>query len=353
MGRRDQNGRRVAQQLTTKAERELTIETARATVAAAAVDELPLFDRTSRAFFRRTAWRDGPDIAGSGLDLVWASVRRYLGAGAGWARIRSPHPTPDYRILAIGQPHRLADLGVGDAFAPGLVLMLAAPTLLFSLSFVTQQSLISLGVWQFDDIALNPSFTAVSLLLVVPVGAGVALGIWRVLHATPKDMKIKRVAHIVAALAGGMLIGDVLAASQSNLGPGLLLSGDAGWRWRGLLIVATLLVAVVLAATAAMWPGPPGGLPSAIPIAAYGSLLFCVYLPALLSARYPQSRSEPPQGLLAYAAAQAAQLVSWMPPWVPPGRLALLAVGFPLFGLTTTAARRTRERRQKRLRDRG
>ena len=74
MGRRDHDRRRIARRLGSKAERGLTIETARGVVTSAAADELPLFDRTSRAFFRRAGWRTGPDIAGSGLDLVWSSV---------------------------------------------------------------------------------------------------------------------------------------------------------------------------------------------------------------------------------------------------------------------------------------
>jgi len=269
---------------------------------------------------------------------------------SGWARIRSPHPEPEHRLLVIEQPHRLADLGVGDAFALGLVLMLAAPTLLFSVSSVTQESLIRFGVRQIADIEAYPSFSAASLLLVVPVGAGVALGIWRVLHAAPRDMKVVGVARIVAAFCGGMMLGDLLASARSNLGPGLLLSGDAGWRWRGLLVVMTLVVSAVLALTAAAWPGPVRGWPgvaAAVSLAGYGSLLFCAYLPALLSARYPQHRSESLPDLLGYVGTQVGQLVSWTPPWVTPGRLAILAVGFPLSGLTMTVVRILRTRRRQ------
>lgn len=260
-----------------------------------------------------------------------------------WSRILRIHPVPSHRLSALTHAGWSADLGMGNAFALCLGLMLTLPTLLDTGSWILQKVLIDMHVWTFDHLQVRPAYPAVTAALAAPIGAAIAVGVWRTVLVAPRRSVPALTAGVCAAVAGGLLVGDLGNSADKGFGAGLdSFANEQLPSWQVSLVVVSLVSTVLLVATSLIWrrkASRHGNAAWSAMFAGYGAALFLCWLPGMMGVHYPEREEHPPTRLVEYAGF----LIDRVPQWMPAMGLrsaAALVIAVPLLGLLAWAVPR-------------
>lgn len=191
------------------------------------------------------------------------------------------------RIAALERHGRSDDLTRGDAFALGLIMMIAWPMALsWRLNDVIFGWQVDLGL--VDKMAwLGPKYPWLSVLVLAPFGAGLAIGVGRVAGSGPARGLLRRLALLVLALCAGGQLAILITPRDSDLALHWVAAPIAYYHvavlFLGLAASAVLIVnalawrRVVARSSSSGWPWLFGGYGVAVALVATPHMTPAVY----------------------------------------------------------------------------
>ncbi|MGA5299742.1 M48 family metallopeptidase [Nucisporomicrobium flavum] len=236
---------------------------------------------------RAVAEHDAP--VGWNADEALPDARTRRGPGHLWRRLVRVHPAPADRYLALQHDQYRFEFSPGGMFALSVAVMLVLPVWLNETSVQIKKILLARGdlaverIWS-EAMSVYP---ALAVLITVPLGAGLAVGVTRIAATAPRREAVRHALALALALAAGLVVGELVTPADTRLAP--LTPYADGWRWPLLVAASALASVLLLLLTAWSWHRTTRGRrprPASILVAAHGAILITLWLPGLIAARY-------------------------------------------------------------------
>ncbi|GHJ45389.1 hypothetical protein Cs7R123_27310 [Catellatospora sp. TT07R-123] len=206
-----------------------------------------------------------------------AALARLLGGDTGR---RSPgwlaavHPRGPDRVAVVAGQRRPPEFGRAGAAAFGLLAALAVPMLVDRGSWILQVWAFQHRVIGWDAVSVRPAYVPLALIVLAPVGAGLAVGIWRAVAHGPLRPALSWLGQLAACFGAGLLLGAWIAPQSTALAdPGLAAS--LGYDSLAALPLVGAGMVTALAVAAVSWRsavGRPDSAGVAWMFAGYGAM---------------------------------------------------------------------------------
>ncbi|MBV1855698.1 M48 family metalloprotease [Catellatospora tritici] len=207
-----------------------------------------------------------------------AAIVRLLGGGTArqWPTwLAAVHPSGRDRAAVVAGRLGPPEFGRAGAAAFGLLAALAVPMLVDRGSWILQYWGFQQHVVTWGELTLRPAYAPLALLVLAPIGAGLAVAAWRAVAHGPLGPALRGLGWLAVSFGAGLLVGDQLAPRPSLLAPRDLAAslGLPGNTIELPLVGAGIVVALAVAALS--WRSALNGSDSAVPawaFAGYGAV---------------------------------------------------------------------------------